>query len=288
MSEAERYQHYEIQKREDGSLWELGRSPVGVTYKAYDTNLRRPVALEIIYLAGLESEPVLQQFLRHGRALARLRHPNIASLYGVGAGDHGQVYCAMELIDGEPVDLAVKRLGRFKPAEALDIALQVSKALTAAAERKLIHCDLKPSNLMLVHERGEKVVKVIYHFPVAMLAVAEAGDSGPPAIAGWVGSPHFTSPEQIGQENINIRSDIYSLGATLYYMLTGVPPFTGSPAKVLSEQLYKSVPLEPLEGVPSQVVSLIREMMEKDPDRRPQNTAELQQRILNCLRRLLA
>src|SRR5262249_557463 len=114
-------------------------------------------------------------------------------------------------------------------------------------------------------------------------AMPEAGDSGTLVTAGFVGTPHFASPEQIEERDIDIRSDIYSLGVTLYYMLTGRLPFPGSIAKVMAEHLYESVPFEPLEALPPQVVSLVLSMMEKDRDKRPQNPTELQERIDICL-----
>ena len=100
MSEARRYQHYEILKQQDDTLWVLSRSPMGVTYRAYDTNLYRPVALKIINSAFLESEPARQRFLRQARAVAWLRHPNVASYFELGRHDHGNYYRAMELSTG--------------------------------------------------------------------------------------------------------------------------------------------------------------------------------------------
>src|SRR3982074_821364 len=103
MADAERYQHYEVLKRADGSLWELGRGAMGITYKAYDTNLRCPVALKVINAAFLDSETARQRFLREARAAAALRHPNVASVFHLGT-DHGNYFYAMEFIDGETVE----------------------------------------------------------------------------------------------------------------------------------------------------------------------------------------
>jgi serine/threonine protein kinase len=178
--------------------------------------------------------------------------------------------------------MATKRTGRLDPAEALGIALQVSHALVAAAKQQIVHGDLKPSNLALANQDGEKIVKVI-GFGLSRSAMPEGGDAGTPVVAGFVGSPHFASPEQIEERDIDIRSDIYSLGVTLYYMLTGRLPFSGSIAKVMAKHLYQSVPLEPLEALAPQVISLVLSMMEKDRNKRPQNPTELQQRIHICL-----
>src|SRR6202035_5654575 len=199
---------------------------MGITYKAFDTNLRCPVALKVINGTYLNSEVARQRFLREARAAAALRHQNVASVFHLGS-DHDSYFYAMEFIDGETVDAYMATKGRMEPIEALRICLQVTRALAAAARQQLVHRDLKPANLMLVDEDGEKIVKVI-DFGLAKTAKREGEDSGTLTIAGgFVGTPHFASPEQLEERDIDIRSDIYSLGATLYYMLTGRPPYSG-------------------------------------------------------------
>jgi len=287
MAEAESYQHYQVLKREDGSLWELGRGAMGITYKAFDTNLRCPVALKVINNAYLQSEVARHRFLREARAAAALRHQNVASVFHLGT-DHDSYFYAMEFIDGETVDACMRRKGRFDPAEALNIALQVSRALAAAAKQQLVHRDLKPANLMLVDQDGERVVKVI-DFGLAKSANREGEDSGTLTHGGgFVGTPHFASPEQLEERDIDIRSDFYSLGATLYYMLTGRPPFSGSVAQIMSQHLYKPIPLEPLQGQPACVTALIQRMMDKDREQRFQTPQELRQALLSCLEKIQA
>jgi serine/threonine protein kinase/TPR repeat protein len=287
MAEAERYQHYQVLRREDGSLWELGRGAMGITYKAYDTNLRCPVALKVINNAYLTSEVARQRFLREARAAAALRHQNVASVFHLGT-DHESYFYAMEFIDGETVDVYMKRKGPMDPAEALLITLQVSRALAAAAKQNLVHRDLKPANLMLVDEEGEMVVKVI-DFGLAKSAKREGDDSGTLTVGGgFVGTPHFASPEQLEERDIDIRSDIYSLGATLYYMIAGRPPYSGSVAQIMSQHLYKPLPLEPLQGTAPCVVELIQKMMEKDRAKRPNSPAELRRDLFSCLEQIQA
>ena len=287
MADAERYQHYEVLRRGDGSPWELGRGAMGITYKAYDTNLRCPVALKVINNAYLNSDVARQRFLREARAAAALRHQNVASVFHLGT-DHESYFYAMEFIDGETVDTYMKRTGPLSPLEALEITLQVSRALAAAVKQQLVHRDLKPANLMLVDEEGEKVVKVI-DFGLAKSAKREGEDSGTLTVGGgFVGTPHFASPEQLEERDIDIRSDIYSLGATLYYMVSGRPPYSGSVAQIMSQHLYKPLPLEPLEGSPSCVVQLVQRMMEKDRVNRPQSPADLRQEVLRCIEAIQA
>jgi serine/threonine protein kinase/TPR repeat protein len=287
MADAERYQHYEVLRHGDGSPWELGRGAMGITYKAYDTNLRCPVALKVINNTYLNSDVARQRFLREARAAAALRHQNVASVFHLGT-DHESYFYAMEFIDGETVDTYMKRTGPLSPLEALEITLQVSRALAAAVKQQLVHRDLKPANLMLVDEEGDKVVKVI-DFGLAKSAKREGEDSGTLTVGGgFVGTPHFASPEQLEERDIDIRSDIYSLGATLYYMVSGRPPYSGSVAQIMSQHLYKPLPLEPLEGSPSCVVRLVQRMMEKDRVNRPQSPADLRQEVLRCIEAIQA
>src|ERR1700758_4605068 len=144
MPTADRYQQYELLRREDGSLWELGRGAMGITYKAYDTNLRFAVALKIINSTYLESDTARQRFLREARAAAALRHPNVASVFNLGTDQESYFY-VMEFIDGETIEAYVKRKGRLEPIEALNIGLQVARALAAADRQRPVHRDLKPS-----------------------------------------------------------------------------------------------------------------------------------------------
>jgi serine/threonine protein kinase len=277
-----RYQHFEILKRADGSLWELGRGGMGITYKACDINLRYTVALKVIDALYLQTETARQRFLSEAQAAAALRHPNVASVFHLG-NDHGNYFYTMEFVDGQTVDDYVKRHGKLEPLTVIEIALQVTRALTAAARQQLVHRDIKPANLMVIYEDGEWIVKVI-DFGLAKSVKREEVDCDalPPDRA-FVGTPQFASPEQLEERDVDSRSDIYSLGATLYYLVTGGPPFSGTLAQIMGQHLYKPVPAEPLQGCPGPFVSLILSMMEKDRNRRPQNPAELRQRIQSCL-----
>ena len=281
MPTADRYQQYEILRRQDGSFWELGRGAMGITYKAYDTNLRFPVALKVINSAYLDSDTARQRFLREARAAAALRHPNVASVFNLGTVQENYFY-VMEFIDGETLEARVNREGPVKPVEALNIALQVARALAVAARQQLVHRDLKPTNLMLVDQEGELIVKVI-DFGLAKVTKDTGEDSAALTLGGFVGTPHFASPEQVEDGDIDIRSDIYSLGATLYFVLTGQSPFSGSVGQIMSQHLYKPLPIEPLRGSPECVASLVQRMMEKDRNARPQTPQELQKEILACL-----
>ena len=284
MPTADRYHQYEVLRRNDGSLWELGRGAMGITFKAFDTNLRFPVALKVINSAYLESETARQRFLREARAAAALRHPNVASVFNLGI-EEDRYYYVMEFIDGETVEARVRRQGPLEPVEALNIGLQVTRALVVAAKQQLVHRDIKPSNLMLVSQEGEQIVKVI-DFGLAKGPRDTGDDSCALTVAGFVGTPHFASPEQVEEQEVDIRSDIYSLGVTLYFILTGQSPFSGSAGQVMSQQLYKPLPIEVLAKLPRCVVSLIQQMTEKDRNNRPQTPQDLQAALSTCLEEL--
>src|SRR5438067_4937562 len=237
----DRLGNYRIERRDDGSLWELGRGALGVTYRAVDTSLKRPVALKLIdsewAKRGAEAR---ERFMREARTAASLRHPTIATVYHFGIREeNGQCFCVMELVKGETLAMPVPRTGPLDALTTIDIALQVSSALAAAEKQGLVHRDLKPANLMLVAaapdaddsspgkvEKDDTVVKVI-DFGVAK-ALVEKPDAMGLTHGGFVGTPAFASPEQFTDSPIDVRSDIYSLGVTLWYLLTGNRPFQGA------------------------------------------------------------
>lgn len=279
MSDTVRFQHFEVLRKEDGSLFELGRGAMGITYKAFDTNLRCFVALKVINGAYLNSEIARQRFLREARAAAALRHPNVATVFHLGSEDESYFY-AMEFVDGETVEGFMKREGAVPPIMALEVALQVARALAAAEKQGLVHRDIKPSNLMLIREdETEFTVKVI-DFGLAKNAANEDGeDTATLTSGGFLGTPHFASPEQLDERPIDARSDIYSLGVTLWYMLAGKTPFSGSLAQVMSQHLHREPPFENLEGQIPSVVTLLRRMMAKTPEERPQTPLALRKEI---------
>lgn len=282
MAEPVRFQHFEVPLRGDGSLFELGRGAMGITYKAFDTNLRCFVALKVINATFLGSEVARERFLREARAAAALRHPNVATVFHLGE-EGGDWFYAMEFVDGETVEAMMKREGSIPTATALGIVIQVARALGAAQKQGLVHRDIKPSNLMLVREDdGEFTVKVI-DFGLAKNSAGTGEDTATLTMGGFLGTPHFASPEQLEERELDVRSDIYSLGVTLYYMLAGRAPFSGSLAQVMSQHLHRDPPLDTLSGQPPQVVALLRHMLAKDPGGRPQTPSDLRHEAEACL-----
>jgi serine/threonine protein kinase/tetratricopeptide (TPR) repeat protein len=279
---------FEVQRREDESLWELGRGGMGVTYLARDNVLHRKVALKVIEVpaAARASKAVRERFLREARAAAALRHPNVAAIFQFGASpDASHCYYAMELIEGESLESRVRREGPVNPKLALEIATQVTRALIAAAAQGLIHRDLKPSNIMLSPRNaaeGELEVKVI-DFGLAK-AIADAGGEMDLTHGGFVGTPNFASPEQFGSGPVDVRSDIYSLGATLWFALSGKMPFAGRNAEEIHRaQKSEPLPMEQLKAarVPAHFRSLIKSMLAVEAAARP-NPRDLAASLRRC------
>src|SRR5215471_13955513 len=290
-----RFGIYEIDCHADGSLYELGRGAMGVTYRATDASLHRKVALKVIKMEiAQRSGDARERFVREARAAAALRHEHIATVYQFGMRlETGQYFYAMELIEGETLEDRVRRAGPLDARTTIGIAEQVTSALVAAEKHGLVHRDLKPANLMLVNandpevtgsnqarskrsrlralrRRGVPVVKII-DFGLAK-AFHTATDAKSLTHDRFVGTPAFASPEQFEHSALDVRSDIYSLGETLWFALTGKIPFSG---RTLSEihhaQQSNELPTEQLKAahVPHRLKTLLESMLAFEPASRP-------------------
>jgi serine/threonine protein kinase len=270
----QRFEHYELVTGEDGKPVELGRGAMGVTYKAFDVDLHCPVTLKVISERCLGDESARLRFLREARAAASVRHPNVASVFHLGRTGQNYFY-AMEFVEGETLENFIKRSGRPEVKLVLEIATQVAAGLAAVHKQKLVHRDVKPSNIM-VNVEEESTVKA----KIIDLGLAKAVNEPDLRIAisipgGFAGTPEFASPEQFAGVQADIRSDLYSLGVTLWTMLIGQTPFRGTAAELMYQHLHAPLPLEQLKGVPQPVVVLLEVLLAKDPGQRFQNPAEL-------------
>jgi hypothetical protein len=276
----EKFANYHILKRPDGTLFRLGPGAMGITYKAFDTSLDRHVALKVIAADFLGSDEARRRFLREARAAAKIQHPHVAAIYHLGQEGEDYFY-TMELVDGEDMERYVQARGPLSPAAALRVVLQVAEALEAAQVYKLIHRDIKPANIMArVNRAGQLDIKLI-DFGLAKGAGPGSQDlSRVTHTMSFVGSPAYASPEQCEMGELDTRSDIYSLGATLWYLLTGKPPFVGNVNQVLIAHAMKPPPFGQLQGVPEPVVGLLRQMLAKSPDNRPKDPQALQEVIV--------
>src|SRR5712675_206272 len=302
-----RFGVYEIDCHADGSLCELGRGAMGVTYRATDTSLQRKVALKIIKIDIAErSADARERFMREARAAAALRHENIATIHQFGIRlETGQYFYAMELIERETLDDRVRRAGPLDARTTIGIAEQVTSALAAAEKHGLVHRDLKPANLMLINaddpeamksdqarskrsriralrKSGIPVIKII-DFGLAK-AFHTATDPKSLTHDRFVGTPAFASPEQFKHSALDVRSDIYSLGETLWFALSGKTPFAGHTlSEIHRAQKSNRLPVEQLKGahVPHRLKSLLGSMLAFEPASRP-GTGELAARLQRC------
>ena len=275
-----RFDQYELVNATDGEPVELGRGGMGVTYKAFDTNLRYEVALKVIHPRDLADETSRARFLSEARAAAQLRHRNIASVFHLGS-KRAEYFYAMELVEGQTIEEWIDHKGPIDCPIALDIALQITRALIATGTRQFVHRDVKPSNVMLCTEAdGAIVAKLIDFGLVRDLSDQSAGSS---VRTGFIGTPNFASPEQFTGATTDARSDIFSLGVTLWFMLTGKVPFDGTHEEIQRQQLSGALPLDQLKDIPRTVVDLIKCMLEADPAKRPQSPAGLKEQLNNCI-----
>jgi eukaryotic-like serine/threonine-protein kinase len=276
------FEHYELVRSEDGTPVELGHGAMGVTYKAFDVDLHRPVTLKVISERYLGDESARLRFLREARSAARVRHPNVASVFHLGKTGSSYFY-AMEFVEGETLDKFIKRSGCLEINVALEIVTQVTAGLVAVDKQKLVHRDIKPTNIMVSWEEGGIVSAKIIDLGLAK-SLDEPGTQTAISTPGaFAGTPEYASPEQFAGLPIDIRSDLYSLGATLWEMLTARAPFRGTPGEVMHHHLNDPLPLEQLKDIPPAVVLLLEKLLQKDPGKRPQSPAELQA-LLRTLR----
>ena len=268
------FEHYELMKDADGRPIELGRGAMGVTYKAIDVDLHCLVALKIIGEKHLGDDAVRLRFLREARAAASVRHPNVASVFHLGRTRSGYFY-AMEFVEGETLESLIRRSRRLKEKLALEIAMQVVAGLAAVHKQKLVHRDIKPSNIMVRLEEEGGVTAKIIDLGLAK-SLREPGPQSAISTPGaFAGTPEFASPEQFAGVLVDIRTDLYSLGVTLWKMVTGKMPYRGTPCELMHQHQHRALPLEQLKGVSQPVAVLLEALLEKDPSRRFQSPAEL-------------
>ena len=271
---AQRFEHYELVKGEDGKPVELGRGAMGVTYKAFDVDLRCPVTLKVISEQYVGDESARLRFLREARAAASVRHPNVASVFHLGRTGQNYFY-AMEFVEGETLENLIKRAGLLEIRLALEIARQVAAGLAAVHKQKLVHRDIKPSNIMVSLEDEGTVSAKIIDLGLAKAVKEPGSQTAISTPGGFAGTPAFASPEQFAGLGVDIRSDLYSLGVVLWNMVTGHALFRGSPAEVMYQHQHALSPIEQFEDVPQPVAILLEVLLEKDPAQRFQTPTEL-------------
>ena len=258
----------------------IGGGGMADVYKAKDRLLNRPVAVKILHEQFKQDKEFIDKFQREAQAAARLSHPNIVNIYDVGVAD-GDHYIVMEYVPRRTLKDRIRQEGHLSVSESLRVAREIAEALAHAHANNLVHCDIKPHNILMMADG---------HAKVADFGIARAVTESTMTYSGnVVGSVHYFSPEQAKGTMITPKSDVYSLGVVLYEMLTGKLPFTGdNPVSIAVKHLQEEpVPVRQIDpSIPPVVEAIVSKAMSKDPAMRP-TSAELVQDIQQAERMLM-
>ena len=251
---------------------ELGRGAMGVVYRARDTQIGRIVALKVILTANASEQDIeryKQRFRREAQAAGRLSHPGIVTIHDIAEDETGQPYLVMEYIEGRPLNLLLGPTAQVPLDRLLDIAIQVAEALDYAHRAGIVHRDIKPPNILVTPDGKAKIAD----FGIARMEGTELTQEGTS-----VGTPSYLSPEQFRGGEIDGRSDLFSLGAVIYWMITGEKPFPGETVTRISFQVAFEAPTPASvtrPGLPKDLDEILSRCMAKEPAGRYFSGAEL-------------
>ena len=254
-------------------LGEIGRGGMGIVYEADDLKLRRAVALKFLPLELTDDPAARERFVHEAQAASVLDNPHICTIHEIGEGERGQMFIAMALCNGESLRSKIKR-GPLGPAEALSYAAQVADGLAAAHAGGIIHRDVKPANILVTKDGTARVAD----FGLAKIS----GEARLTQAGRAVGTVAYMSPEQLRGEDVDVRTDVWSLGVVLYEMLTGALPFHGTNEHSLAYAIVNSEtkPLDALPpGTPAGCTEILEKALAKDPDARYASAAEMAEAI---------
>lgn len=257
---------YQIQAR-------IGQGAMANVYRAYDPSINRVLAIKVLKREYCRNPEFTTRFLREARAAGALSHPNIVTIYDVGEIE-GFPYIAMELLDGEPLDKVAQRQGQFPPGDVLSIGCQLADALRYAHGQGVVHRDIKPSNIML--GKDGRAVKIL-DFGIARLSDAEGASEqmSMTQVGQVLGTPRYMSPEQALGRPLDGRSDLFSVGALLYELITGKPAFTGQSAATLALQITQLDPPPIDVDCPRGLKFIVNKLLSKRPEQRFANGGAL-------------
>lgn len=260
----------------------IGEGGMGVVYRASHAMLRRPTAIKL--LTGT-TDRAAQRFEREVQLTARLTHPNTIAVFDYGRTPDGVFYYAMEYLEGITLDELVEGHGPQPAARVVHVLVQICGALEEAHAAGLVHRDIKPANVMLTERGGQVDVVKVLDFGLVKESEASSALSTS-SLSAVMGTPHFMAPEAIlDPQNVDGRTDLYALGATAYFLLTGERVFDGSNlVEICSAHLHQT-PIDPAEkraDVPKELSDVVVACLAKKPEDRPKSAAELADRLLAC------
>ncbi len=259
------FAHYEL-------ISILGQGGQGTVFRATDLNLNRQVALKVLRLDQASDPAFVKLFDHEAKITASINHPNVVRVYSFGT-EEDRVYLAMELVDGGTFDDQLEKLGKIPEARVLAVGIEVAQGLRAGFEKGLIHRDVKPGNILFASDGSAKVVD----FGLAVFHEQEAAQTGDI----W-GTPYYLSPERLNREQEDFRSDIYSLGATLFHAIAGRPPFEAEDASqvALKHLRTQAVSLQTFApGVSNATAYVINRTLAKNRNDRPASYDEFIQQL---------
>ncbi len=254
---------------------ELGRGGMGIVYRAQDTVLDRPVALKMLPEALRDSPQAMKNFLREAKSAAKLNHPGIVTVYDAGEQD-GRFYIAMEYVDGTTLKEIVRKRGALAPSGVLHVVVQMCEALEFAHKHKVVHRDIKTANTMWTKDRKAKIMDF------GLAKVVEEVRNHTTLVSG---TPYYMSPEQTLGKNVDHRTDIYSLGVTLFEMATGTLPFKEGNVPYHHVHTPPPNPLKVNPKLPKLLAQVIFKCLQKDPGARFQSAGEISAVIKPALAR---
>jgi len=264
--------HYHIRR-------EIGRGSMGVVFEAVDMNTQKRVALKVLPPNIRCSDKIIRRFLREAESVARLDHPNIVKIFGIGH-KNSVYYYAMELIEGRPLEDLLKEGALLPFRKVAQLIIQACEAIHFAHSHQIIHRDIKPGNI-IINDKGEVIITDFgLARPEKAATLTESG--------ALVGTPIYMSPEQVlaKRGGVDKRTDIYSLGVTLYQLLTGMPPFTGERTQEILNQILVEEPRPPHRcrvNIPRALSIIAVKALEKDPRHRFQSASDLAEELTRYL-----
>lgn len=255
----------------------IGRGGMGAVFKAFDRKLERIVAIKIMSPSLIGAKVSTKRFLREARAVARINHRNVVSVYSVDQ-IRGLPYLVMEFVKGKSLQHLLRKVRKLRLRSALQVSKRVALGLAAAHEKGIIHRDVKPANILIA--TGGKRIKLT-DFGLARTSENVLTESGH-----LLGTPEFLAPEQFQFDELDHRVDLFSLGSVMYLLLTGQVPFTGQSPHAIMNRISSSQPTpihELTPNVPDEVASLVEHLLQKDPNDRPDTAAD----VANSIQQLL-
>ena len=246
----------------------LGEGGLGVVLKAKQTSMNRLVALKILHKRWLDDEEFKQRFLVEARLVGKLSHQNLIKVYDVGR-EEWKLYFSMEYVEGETVEQVIEREGALALEDAIDLTIQILRAIKYISRFDIVHCDIKPSNIMLTSDNVAKLGDFGFVKSNIEVEVTEEGSV--------LGTPDYIAPEQAMGKDVDWRSDLYSLGITLYHMLAKRPPFDGTVSTIMRSHIRDDLPnlREVNPQVPQAMVGVLAKMTAKNPNDRYQSITEV-------------